>query len=66
MGPPSTKERVGKLDEVESRIKAKNKDMVEKHLYLDIVIGEKTWGAIMSEMVIYSVSKKVSVTNDRK
>ena len=37
-----------------------------KKSYADIVIGDKTRGAIMSEMGRYNVSKKLSVTTDMK
>ena len=59
-------ERVGNLDEVESRTKEKEKDTGMKKIYVDIVIGDKTRGTNMSEMGGYDVSANISVTSDIK
>ena len=57
MGPSSTKELAGNVDEakfsikeVNYRIKEERKDMGEKKLYADIVICDKTQGLFMLEM----------------
>ena len=53
VGPPSMRERVGNVEEVNSittefeYITNKKKNMGEKKSYADIAIGDKTQGAIM-------------------
>ena len=66
MGPPSIKDHVGNEDEVLSSIKSTKKDMREKHLYADILIGEKTRVTNILDMGRYNVSADVSVITDKK
>ena len=66
MGPPSTKECVGNVHNIESRIKANKIYMGEKKLYADIVIGVKKKRTIMSEMGRYYISTKVAVSRDHQ
>ena len=54
------------IKELDSRTNAKKIYMGKRKSYADIVIVDKTRGAIMSKMGRYDVSVKVAVTTDRK
>ena len=66
MGLPSNNDNIGNVDEFNSSTKAKGKNMVKKKLYVDIVIGNKTWVTIMLEMGGYDVITNVSTSTDMK
>ena len=73
LGPTSTKEHVGNVEEfksiikeVDSITKAKKKDTGKKKSCTNIVISDKKQGSGMSEMGRNNVSTKVAITTDIK